>query len=773
MQGDTALAAICSKDTFRFCVQPSAGNEFPKTIALRPGLALKRLPLHKDSQSYLKAKKKNLTLVFDPPTGNFKLTDTQGELLTGNAQTGKFASPSLIFRIRETDMIYGLGAASDKPNRNDQSFRLMNLDTLLYGISGASYSTFPFFIIRREKQFLGVFVHNTYPMKVAVDNKGILPEGPCIRMEMITNGSETPIDMFVFQGSLPEILEQYAEITGSPFLPPVWSLGYHQCRWSYISSEKVLEIAKKFREHHLPIDSIFLDIDYMEGYKVFTWNSSTFPDPKAMHAELKKLGIRTVAIVDPGVKIEPGYSTYDDGKTQDVFCKDNRDEIFVGKVWPGMTSFPDFSNEQTTTWWAKQHKRLFDVGVSGIWNDMNEPVFKVGSKENPLDTNIQFSGSSYLAGRNLYANWEANATRKAFEFSKSKERHFTLTRSAFSGMQRFSAIWTGDNHSTWESLRDSLYRILNLSLSGMPFCGADVGGFARTKGILGLIKFRKNQELFARWMEMASLLPFFRNHTSKFSFDQEPWSFGDEVLEISRKHIRRRYRLMPYIYSLFVEASRTGAPIVRPLFYDFPNAQNSDNLDQFMLGPDLFVSPVIFPKQHSKKLQLPPGEWIEFETGEVFPGEAHIEIPTKLGVYPLFIRSGAALPFGKLGQNAIESMKSLTIEIHPASKIYGRVTLDDGISTDSAFTDIIISGKKDRAGNLQIQIEIPEKKYDPPFKTMRLRFPKSYRLLEIKNKKLEGESVSLVSEDRSGVFMEYEIPLAPAKLELPFRSWSV
>lgn len=766
-------------DAVRLCVFPKPEKDLPAGRPIEDGLSFDRLAIHKDAQGMLRAQKRTIRILFDPPSGHFKVTGTRGDTFEGTVQTGTFASPLFLVRLQKDDVIYGMGAASGRLTKNDQSFRMLNLDTLFYTIPGSSYSSFPFFWIRRGKQFTAILLNSTLPARVSVGNSENDPAGSCVRFDLDTDGGAFPVDFFVFQGTPKEILDQFTQITGRPHLAPLWALGFQQSRWSYRSAERVIALAEKFRSEEVPCDAIHLDIHYMDRYRVFTWDPKHFANPSGMHARLKELGMRTVSIVDPGVARAPGYSVYEDGVNKNFFCRTKEGSIFHGKVWPGVTAFPDFTRDDVREWWGEQHGPLFAAGTSGIWNDMNDPVLWMGKKYDPLGQNVVHRTGSHREVRNLYANLEAEGTWIGFQKHKPDHRPFILTRSACTGIQKHAWLWTGDNRSNWKHLRENLNMVLNLGLTGVPLCGSDVGGFGSGTEIpflmeLAAVKIKKDKELFARWMELGSLMPFFRAHTTLYSYDQEPWSFGPEVLAVAKKHIRRRYRLLPYIYSLVHNAHRTGEPMVRTVFYEYPEIPERQSQGLFFLGPSLLAAPVLEPGQSMRKVFLPPGDWYEYESGRKIHGDREEEIPVVPGYFPLFVKAGTALPVAQPGRNADETLAGeIGFEIYPGPDLTGSLILDDGWShaADRGETmEARLSGREDRTGNLILELVFDKKRFTPKAKNLILRMPPNYRMMELRGKKSEGALISLAREDRPFSMFQFELPWQNLRAEFPYRS---
>ncbi|MEQ8350322.1 MAG: glycoside hydrolase family 31 protein [Leptospiraceae bacterium] len=766
----SVMTQLSGNTAFRFCIFPEPVLDFP----VDPELYLdsyQSVQVHRDAEGKAVARKKDLRFVYDPPTGIFRLDSGEDDLLAGQVSTGEFPLGRIKIQLDKDEKLYGMGAAAASPDRINQQFLLRSIDSQFYSLEGQTYSTFPFFLIRKGKRFRAIYLHTSYPLSVTTTNDSGSEEGASILIQHYRPEGPQPLDLFCFYGSIQEILDSYTALTGRPFHPPIWAMGFHQSRWSYKTAQRVREIATEFRKKDLPCDAIHLDIHYMDRYRVFTWSNERFPDPPALHQELAEIGIRTVAIVDPGVFIGDDYSVYQDGLKQDLYCKHyDSDDNYRGKVWPGATVFPDFMEEKTRIWWASHHKTLFDAGVSGIWNDMNEPVLQIGKTDEPLDQPIRHQSGSHAKFRNLYGNYEAKATRDGFQRWKKGMRSFVLTRSAHCGIQKYAALWTGDNHSTWEHLRSNLHMVVNLGLTGVPISGADVGGFCRGPGNLGAFKPFKNKELFARWMELGSLMPFFRVHTVLYSHSQEPWSFGDEVLEISRKHMNRRYRLMHYISGLINLAHDSGQPLVRPVWYEFPEMVDAELDSQFMLGPHLLACPVLEPGLKKRKAILPPGEWFDFETGRRFLGGQSHFLDTRPGYFPLFIRAGAVLPTCPARRNAEDSVRAgLHIEIYPAETMQGTVILDDGITEGQQPMRIQVNGTQNRTGQLTIQIEVEAGDYIPPFRKFSLRLPGVFRHM-LGNNAVQGSTMDASREDRSADMISFELPIESDTYRFDFRN---
>jgi alpha-glucosidase len=643
--------------------------------------------------------------------------------------------------------IFGFGAATGEPTRNGQKFRIMTLDTLFFGIEGSSYTAFPFFIVKDRGKVFGVLVATTYPLDAECSPGRV-------KLRAVCETANEPVDIIIFRGSAKDIVQDLASLVGKTFLPPLWALGFHQSRWSYKTQDVVLDVARRFRKENLPADVIHLDIHYMDNYKVFTFSPERFPEPKKMHEKLSELGFRTMAIVDPGVSVAEGYRVYEDGRARGMFMKKKDGSLYEGKVWPGATVFPDFTRADVREFWAEQHQLLLDAGVAGFWNDMNDPVFKVAKVYDPLLEDICHAEHTHAKMRNVYANQMAMATRQGMDKFRPGKRHMILSRSGFLGVQRFSAIWTGDNHSSWDQLKENLHHVVSLGISGVPIAGADIGGFGGRRGVLGAFKMRPPSELFVRWMELGSVMPFMRVHSTLYSPRQEPWSFGKEALDLSRKWLRRRYRLLPLLYRLFLEAHETGLPVIRPMWMHYERTA----LDQFLVGDALLVAPILDKGKRAREVVLPEGSWVDYETGVVHKGGTTIRVEAPLGTMPMFIRAGAPLfGFAACEKSSDEALRGpLTLEVHGAGS--ASLFLDDGDNADGKKF-LLDATVEDLGGKLAIRFNVRDNSFTPPQKEIELRVPRAFAKAVVDGKRIELPAKDLMSEDRRFVMSAAKVPL--------------
>jgi alpha-glucosidase len=563
--------------------------------------------------------------------------------LVGGTEGGAVAAWK---RIETNEHFYGFGERTGLLDKLSEVKTNWATDCLDYGsLTDEMYQAIPFFIALRPQLAYGIFCNTTFwsQFDIGAEQPGVW------RME--TRGNE--LDYYIIYGPEPaQILSTYTQLTGRMPLPPKWALGYHQSRWSYESEAVVRELAQEFRQRRIPCDVIHLDIDYMRGYRVFTWSPKRFGDPAKLISDLKQQGFKVVTIIDPGVKYEPegDYHVFDQGLKNDYFVRKSDGRIFHGYVWPDKAVFPDFMRAEVRQWWGDLHASLTDVGVAGIWHDMNEPAIDdrpFGDRGVkiwfPLDA-PQGEGSdstTHAEVHNLYGLMMAKASYEAMLRQRPHERSFILTRSGFAGVQRYSSVWMGDNQSLWDHLEMSLPMLCNMGLSGVAFVGCDIGGFAGNA----------TAELFARWMQQAILYPLMRGHSAMTTARHEPWVFGEQVENICREYINLRYQLLPYIYTLFWQAATTGAPILRPLVYDYPNDSKTYTLsDQVLLGSSIMAAPILRPGIEYRAVYLPEGSWYDWWTGELYQGPTHILAHAPLERMPLYVRGGGIIPMSPIVQ---------------------------------------------------------------------------------------------------------------------------
>jgi alpha-glucosidase len=543
----------------------------------------------------------------------------------------------------------------------------------------AMHTAIPFYLGIAPGRAYGLYLDNSF--RTEFDFAKADPESVSLRAE----GGK--LDYYFIAGSsAAEVVKAYGMLTGKMPMPSKKYLGYQQSRYSYENQAEILAVAENLKRHAIPCDVLYLDIHYMDGYKVFTTSSERFPAFRETIARLNDMGYAVVVIINPGVKVEDGYRVYEEGLEKGYYVTAADGKIFMGAVWPKPAVFPDFLRSEVRKWWGGFHHELLDCGVDGIWNDMNEPAnFTLPEGTLPADAvHHDHSGRalSHAEAHNLYGFFQTLATREALEELQPEKRHFVLTRAAFAGSQRYAALWTGDNSSIWEHLEISIPMILNLGLSGFTFAGADVGGY---RGDCGA-------ELLVRWTQLGAFLPFFRNHSEIGTAHQEPWAYPDHTLSIVRDYIRLRYRFLTYFYNLMSNSAVTGEPAVRPLFYHYQHDLETYNInDQFLLGPGVMVCPVVRPGVNFRQVYLPEGLWYDYWTAEKHVGGCHITAKAPLERLPLFIKAGTILPVD-------EADNRLALHCYPGAEGCCRLYFDDGYSNDykkGCFSEIEVTMSAD------------------------------------------------------------------------------
>jgi alpha-glucosidase len=591
---------------------------------------------------------------------------------------------------------YGLGEkAGATVSRDTQQFVMWNTDTYGYprGLDPI-YQSIGFYVALRQAQPAPGAVANLSAGEVKPP--AARPRGLAYGL-FLDNTSRTYFDMgktdparvtfgaasgelnyYVFTGgeerSPKNVLRDYTELTGRAPLPPLWALGNQQSRWSYYPEARVREVARAFRESRVPADVIYLDIDYMDGFRVFTWNRERFPDPAKMIADLRAEGFRIVVIIDPGIKVDPNYFAYRDGQAGGHFVRDADGGELHATVWPGVCAFPDFTDPKAREWFGSLYKQNLDEGVAGFWNDMNEPgvflsdqtpkpdIYHHPMKTFPVDAKHVGDGrvGTHARYHNVYGMQMARSTFEGLKRLRPGARPFVLTRAGYAGVQRYSAVWTGDNVASWDHLRLSIPMLLNMGMSGVPFVGSDVGGFSGNP----------SPELYARWLQAAALTPFLRSHSEAGSNPHEPYSFGAEFTKINRASVELRYRLLPYLYTLFREHTETGAPVMRPLWFEYPDDSRTYTIeDEYLVGRDLLVAPVVRESATRRGVYFPAGDnWVDWWTGKTYEGGRDAEVEAPLDRLPLFVRAGAVIPVQPVVQHTGEMVSApLTLLVVPGA----------------------------------------------------------------------------------------------------------
>ena len=661
-------------------------------------------PLQEDAAVVFRTKSVELRVERNPL--RIVLRDLSGNVLCSDApgRPTEFAHGgfSVSKAMGSDEHFYGLGDKTGQFDRRNQAFTLWNTDHGIQESVDPIYKSIPFFISINQGRSYGLFLDNTW--------RTWFDFGKSARDAYSFGAEGGPLDYYLIYGPTPkQVLEAYIHLTGTPPLPPLWALGFQQSRYSYTPESELRRIATRLRVDKIPSDTVYLDIDYQYRNRPFTVNPETFPGFPQLVADLKKQHLHLVTITDLHIAhvANQGYSPYDSGHAGDHFVKKADGSEYVGIVWPGPAVFPDFTREQTREWWGSLYKEFVQDGVSGFWNDMNEPsVFDGPALTMPIDNvhRIEEPGFATRTAKhaeihNIFGMENERATHEGLLKLRPGERPFVLTRATFAGGQRYGFTWTGDNSSVWNHLRLGTQMVMNLGLSGISFVGDDVGGFGSSP----------SPELLTRWVEEGAFKPLFRDHASAGTLPQEVWVHGPEQEAIRRRYIETRYRLLPYIYTLAEEASRTGVPLVRPIFLEYPeimapDAPTFDNLDsEFLLGPDLLVAPPPFGEtRDSYVVRYPPGVWYDFWTGKKMPrqpfGPTIVQVAKKvadpesapkfegstaihpaLDTLPVYVRAGSILPMQAVVQSTDETPQGpLELRIYPGDNCRGSLYLDDG-----------------------------------------------------------------------------------------------
>lgn len=586
--------------------------------------------------------------------------------------------------------LYGGGEVTGPLLRNGQSIKLWNTDSGAYSVDNGKrlYQSHPWVMgVRPDGTSFGILFDTPYKAKLTTTDE---------RINFETEGELFRI--FVIDRESPQaVIKGLAELIGTMPMVPRWALGYQQCRFSYTPASRVIEVADTFRIKRIPCDVMWMDIDYMDGYRIFTFNPQTFPDPAALNRDLHIRGFHSAWMIDPGAKVDSTYFVYKSGTANDVWVKTAQGKEFNGDAWPGACAFPDFTQPKTVRWWADLYKDFLDKGVDGVWNDVNEPQISNTPTGTMPEDNKHLGGDKIPAGphlkyHNVYGYLMVKASREGIMKARPQNRPFILTRSNFLGGQRFAATWTGDNASWKSHMTMSVPMILTLGLSGQPFSGADVGGFL----------FNPDADLFGRWMALGAFYPFSRGHACAGTINKEPWAFGQKVEDVSRMALERRYVLLPYYYTLLHEASETGMPIMRPVFFADPKDTLLRAEEQaFLIGENLLVVP-----EWAQNPALPKGIWRNLS---LIPGDDKDSYQAKLK-----IRGGAIIPTGKIIQNTNEkSLDPLTLLVclDEKGEAHGTLYWDegdnwsfkDGNYSFQHFTAI-------RTADNKVQVKITQKK---------------------------------------------------------------
>lgn len=610
--------------------------------------------VEEDSNFVIVKGTKVLTFV-DKNTTEISFRDLEGNIINEDFQPSFKDEEENVYISKVNDCLayYGLGEKGGDLNKKGCYTENFNTDDPETDDDSITYyKTIPFYVALKEEATYGIFFDNSF--------RSYFDMGKEMGDRIFFGAIGGQIQYYFIPGeNIKEVVKNYTALTGRMEIPPLWSLGYQQCRFSYFSQEEVRELVKTFEEKDIPLDVVYLDIDYMDGFRVMTFKTPNFDDAAGLISDLKEKGIRTITIIDPGVNVDEEYDVFKRGKEGNHFTKKLDGEMFIGAVWPGDSAFPDFSNKDCREWWKSELKKFIsEHGMDGIWNDMNEPCVFNNDHKTMLETCLHNSDNGVIEHKefhNRYGFEMSRCSKEAQEELHPNERGFSMTRATYAGGQRYSSVWTGDNMSLWSQMRMSISMNANLGISGFSFVGNDVSGFG----------LDSSEELFIRWMEMGPFIPIFRNHSNMYTRRQEPWAFGPRAEKIAKKSIELRYELLPYIYDLYYISHKEGLPIFRAMIMEYEKDMNLLNMrEQFMLGENMLVAPVLYEGERSKTVYLPKGSWFNYFTMEKLQGGKWYKLPCELDEILVFVKEGAIIPtYNKKFRNVKERPKNILLKV--------------------------------------------------------------------------------------------------------------
>jgi alpha-glucosidase len=582
----------------------------------------------------------NLLQVFVSNLGEVKYLDMHGNVVRIENPPEQFGTAwQQSAPIQKKQLFSGLGGATAINSLRGGCYTLWNTDpggSYTIGTNPLNYHHPTIFSVSENGNYL-IFYENTFRGLVKIDTDDA-------KDKIVVEFEDGALRYYVMAGTPDEIMLHFTELTGRHELPPRWALGYHQSRWGYRTSDEIREVAKQFEEHELPLDVLHFDIDYMDEYRIFTNSPERYPDFSELIDELHQKGISVVTIIDPAVKVDKNFSVYQSGVEKDVFCKTPKGKELHALVWPGKAAFPDFTNPITRKWWGDQYDFYLDAAVDGFWHDMNEPAafYTHGDASIDIGTlhNLEGTEGTHEEAHNVYGLLMNRAAYEGLKQKTPSKRPWMLTRSGWTGAQKYTWNWTGDIGSSWDTLKLTISMMIHHSLSGMAYTGADVGGFSS----------HPSDELFIRWFQMSVFLPFFRVHSCWGLPHREPYHYSEPILGYFRKSLLLREQLIPYFYTLAYQNHLYGTPLIRPIYWDDPqNELLWNESESFMLGNALLVSPIVKENAIKKTVLLPNGHWYDYWSDELYQGCGEFEILAKEDVIPVFVKAGSVLPMKQDG----------------------------------------------------------------------------------------------------------------------------
>jgi len=587
-------------------------------------------------------------------SGAISAQSSSGETVIEETENGFVASSggfSWRLRIPDDETCHGLGQRALPLSLRGRTISMWNYDAGSYPVGADPlYLSVPFYLGQRNTLSYGIFWDNPARGSVDLDSAH--------SGELSIQSDRGPANLYLIVGSGPQqVVERFTSLVGRMELPPLWALGYHQSRWSYPNAARFRSIAAKFRQLQIPCDALHFDIDYMNGYRLFTWNRAAFPAPKQLLSDLRAIGFHGVAILDPGVKVDSSYPTYTSGRQGRHFLAAPDGGRLVRDVWAGASEFPDFTAPAARAWWSGQVRSFAANGFDGLWNDMDEPSTFDDAKTLPdlVQHSWEGDGNTHVGGGHaVYGMQMARATREGLTAANKNKRPFVITRAGYAGVQRYATTWNGDSLANWDHLRMSIAQLCNLGISGIPFSGSDAGGF----------RGDPSAELYLRWMQVSSMMPFFRTHSARTAQQREPWSYGTTMTNQLRGVIERRYQLLPYLYTQVQRATVDGSLIVRPMFFERPDDPAYRRIeDQFLLGDSVLVAPILAEGARSRMVTLPPGTWYRYGSGTPLAGGRTLSVTAGLDL-PIFVRAGTVLPLWPVRQSTSQPVDRLILQVY-------------------------------------------------------------------------------------------------------------
>ncbi|XP_074991305.1 neutral alpha-glucosidase AB isoform X2 [Calonectris borealis] len=611
-------------------------------------------------------------------------------------------SVGLDFSLPGFEHVYGIPEHAEslrlRTTEGGDPYRLYNLDVFQYELYNpmALYGSVPFLLAHSARRTLGIFWLNAAETWVDISSNTAGKTLFGKLLDYMQGGGETPqtdvrwmsesgiVDVFLLLGPTPAaVTGQYAALTGTQALPPLFALGYHQSRWNYNDEEDVAAVERGFEEHAVPCDVLWLDIEHADGKRYFTWDPSKFPRPRAMLERLAAKKRKMVSIVDPHIKVDSGYRVHNELRSRGFYVKTKDGGDYEGWCWPGSAAYPDFTNPEMRAWWASMFAYDQYEGSTETlftWNDMNEPSVFSGPEVTMHKDAVHHGGWEHRDLHNLYGLYVQMATAEGqIQRSGGQRRPFVLSRAFFAGSQRYGAVWTGDNTAEWEHLKISIPMCLSFGLAGLSFCGADVGGFFKNP----------EAELLVRWYQAGAFQPFFRAHAHLDTARREPWLFGEENAALIRAAVRQRYALLPFWYTAFYRSHRHGLPVMRPLWMEHPEDAATFAIDdEYMIDRALLVHPVTEQGARGVQVYLPgKGEvWYDVASHQKHHAPQTLYVPVTMSSVPVFQRGGTVVPRQERVRRSTECMRgdpfTLYVALSPQGTAEGDLFLDDGESFD-------------------------------------------------------------------------------------------